>query len=104
MNFPGYLKRHSVTVEPFLGDTAYGPTYGPAVTVKCFRDDDQKLVKTPGGDEVNSVATLYCGLAENIPTNSRITLVPNGPTYSVIMTKVHDGGGLPTFDHLQVVL
>jgi len=28
---PGWLLRHRITVEPYLGDSAYGPRYGPPV-------------------------------------------------------------------------
>ena len=103
MQFPNFLKRHSVTVEAFLGSGAYGPEYGPVVTVKCFRDDQSKLVKTAGGDEVMSVASLYCSLSENVPIGSRVTLA-EGTIYTVIDSRRRDGGGLPTFDHLEVIL
>ena len=96
--------RHSVIVEPYVGTGAYAPQYGPPVTVKCFRNDEAKLVKTTEGDEVMSVATLYCPLTANVPVHSRVTLPGNPATYTVITSRPQDGGGLPTVDHLEVTL
>ena len=102
MKLPGFLMRHSVSVEPYKGSGAYGPQYGPAVNVKCFRDDRRQLVRAPNGDEVVSETTIYCRLTENIPAESRVTL--SGRTTTVITVKERSGGGLATPDHLEVVL
>jgi hypothetical protein len=105
MRLPGFLKRHTVSVEPYTGTGAYGPQYGAAVSVKCFKDDVRRLVRMANGDEVTSAATLYSDLSENVPLNSRVTL-PGDPvtTYFVLALKRHDGAGLGTPDHLEVSL
>src|SRR5687768_10358632 len=58
-DIPGWLLRHTVSIEPLLGEGSHGPTYGPAVTVRCFRDDKRKLNRGPKTSEVTSESTLY---------------------------------------------
>lgn len=99
---PGFLLRHTVTVEPYVGQGAYGEVYGPAVTVRCFVDDRRRLVRNSEGDEVVSESRLMCRLTEDIPPESRVTL--NGRVTTVLATSRMDGGGLPTPDHLEVAL
>jgi hypothetical protein len=96
--------RHEVTVEPYLGDSAVGPQYAGPVTVRCFLEEKNRLVRAPNGREVTSTSTFYCRLdAVTAPPESRVTL-PDGRTTTVIEQLPHDGGGLPTPDHLEVQL
>lgn len=103
MVIPGWLLRHTVTVEPFEGDGAYGPVYGPATTVRGFLDEQTRLVRSPGGDEITSTSTVYTRLTENIPAKSLVAL-PDGRTTTVIAALRRDGGGLATPNHLEVQL
>jgi hypothetical protein len=98
-----FLWRHEVTVEAYEGDGAYGPVYAAPVTVRCFLDQKTRTVVDKEGQEVVSHGTLYAPLATVCPPESRITL-PNGDTATVINALRHDGGGLPTPDHLEVQL
>ncbi|PBC80113.1 hypothetical protein BX265_4949 [Streptomyces sp. TLI_235] len=101
---PAALMRHRITVEPYLGSSAYGPKYGPEVTgVRCFLEERTRLVRAPGGEEVVSSSTAYAPLATVCPARSRVTL-PDGRTTTVIAALRHDGGGLPTPDHLEIQL
>lgn len=99
---PGFLLRHAATIEPYLGAGAHGPLYGPAVEVRCFADDKRRRVRAANGDEVISETTVYCLLGTNAPTGSRVTV--NGRASIVINALRRDGGGLPTPDHLEVIL
>lgn len=104
MSLPGFLLRHEVTVEPYEGDSAYGPQYGALVAVRCFLEEKTRLVRAPGGDEVTSSATVRCRLdAVTAPPKSRVTL-PDGRRTTVINFARHDGGGLATPDHLELQL
>ena len=103
MNIPGFLLRHTVTVEPYLGTGAYGAQYGPSVALKCLRDDDRKLVRSPEGEEVLTRASLYCLPTANVPIHSRVTL-QDGQQGTVFATRLFDGGGLATPNHLEVSL
>lgn len=99
---PPFLLRHTAVIEPYQGAGPTGPVYGPPVTVKCFCDDQRRLVRNGDGTEVISSATVYCDLATVAPAESRVTV--NGKTSTVFTTYRRDGGGLPTPDHLEVVL
>ncbi len=104
MLIPSFLLRHQVTVEPYLGDSGYGPQYDTPVTVRCFLEEKNRLVRAPDGREVTSSSTVYCRPdAVDAPPESRVTL-PDGRTTHVIDQARHDGGGLPTPDHLEVSL
>lgn len=101
---PGFLLRHQVTIEPYDGSSAYGPLYGAPVTVRCFLDEQTRLVRAADGHDVTSNATLYCRLdAVTAPPESRVTL-PDGTQRTVVAALRRDGGGLPTPDHLELQL
>lgn len=101
---PRWLLRHTVTVEAYQGDSAYGPVYGPPAAVRCFVEDGAKLIRNDQGHEVVSTARLYARLdTTTAPAQSRVTL-PSGRTATVITAHRRDGGGLPTPDHLEVAL
>jgi hypothetical protein len=96
--------RHRVSVEPYLGDSAYGPKYGPLVAgVRCFLDQQTRLVRAKDGREVTSSSTFYAALATVAPPGSRVTL-PDGRQTTVIAALRRDGAGLGTPDHLEVQL
>lgn len=104
MLIPGFLLRHEVTVEPYEGASAVGPLYGAPVVVPCFLEEKTRLVRAPDGREVTSSSTVYCRLdTVTAPPESRVTL-PGGRQTTVIDQARHDGGGLPTPDHLEVSL
>lgn len=98
---PAALLRHSITIEPYLGQGGAGPTYGPAVTVRAFVDESRRRVRDSTGREVTAEATIVCPLATTAPVESRITL-PSGRVATVIAAARRDGGGLPTPDHLEL--
>ncbi|MEU8886740.1 hypothetical protein [Streptomyces sp. NPDC048442] len=100
---PGRFMRHQVTVEPLLGQGPYGPQYGPPVVTRCFLDEQTRMVRSPGGDQVTSSSTAYAPLTTVAPPGSRVML-PDGRKTAVIAALRRDGGGLPTPDHLEVQL
>lgn len=98
-----FLWRHEVTVEAYTGDSAYGPQYAAPAAVACFLDQKARTVRDRKGREVTTGGTFYAPLDTVCPPESRITL-PDGSTTTVINALRHDGGGLPTPDHLEVQL
>lgn len=100
---PGWLLRHTVTVEPYTGDGAYGPVYGAAVEVRGMVDEQTRMVRSPGGEQVVSSSTVYVRLDTTAPPGSRVTL-PSGRRTTVINALRRDGSGLPTPDHLELQL
>ena len=103
MKLPGIWLRHQVVIEPYLGVGPAGPQYGPAASVRGFVEEKTRLVRSPTGDEVTSSATVYVRLDNTAPAKSRVTL-PSGRRTAVIASLRHDGGGLPTPDHLEIQL
>ncbi|MEV6569926.1 hypothetical protein [Streptomyces sp. NPDC051577] len=100
---PGWLLRHTVTIEPYLGDSAYGPRYGPPVAARAFVEERIRTVRNPRGEEVVASTTVYLFPSQACPPESRLT-THTGRTASVITSALHDGGGLPTPDHREVTL
>lgn len=103
MRVPGFLLRHTVTVERFLGDGPTGPTFGPEDAVRCFVEDGVRLVRDREGREVVSTARVYTtpDVAE-VPAESRVAVA--GRTTHVIAAHLRDGGGLPAPSHRELVL
>jgi hypothetical protein len=100
---PGLL-RHRITIEPYLGASAVGPVYGPAVpNIRAFVDEEIHEVRSATGQQVVSSSTVICRLTEDVPPESRVTLA-DGRQTSVIIARRLDGGGLPTPDHLEIHL
>jgi hypothetical protein len=98
------LLQHEITIEPYLGDSAYGPKYGPAVTtVPAFVDQQTKRVAGPNGTQITSSSQAFCALDINAPALSRITLA-NGTVTTVINALRRDGGNFGTPDHLELQL
>ncbi|MET9510759.1 hypothetical protein ABZX62_20255 [Streptomyces flavidovirens] len=101
---PAFLLRHEVTVEEYLGSSAYGPRYATPVTVRCLLEQKTRTVRDQGGEEVTSTSTFRAPLdTASVAPESRVTL-PDGDTTTVIAALRHDGGGLPVPDHLEVQL
>ncbi|MFJ1865546.1 hypothetical protein ACIOD1_13025 [Streptomyces sp. NPDC088097] len=92
-----------MTIEPYAGDSAYGPQYGPAVTVRAFVTEKVRTVRDKRGEEVVASTTVYLLPTQDCPPESLVT-TPSGRTASVITSALHDGGGLPTPDHREVTL
>lgn len=63
MDYSGWLK-HTITVAPFTGKSAYGdPTYGAKVTRAARVEAKQVLVRKPGGQEVQAEHVIYTASA-----------------------------------------
>lgn len=99
---------HKVTVQRFASAGPEADTYDAAVTdVPCFVSDKRRLVRAANGEQVVSETTvLFPKDVPNIPPDSLVTLPAafGERTSSVITFSRHDGGGLPTPDHLEVAL
>lgn len=100
---PGWLLRHTVTVRALSGQGPYGPVYADPRAVRCFLDQQTRMVRNAAGDEVTSSSTFYARLDTVCPAGSHVTL-PDGRTTTVIAALRRDGGGLSTPDHLEVQL
>ncbi|AZM46568.1 hypothetical protein DMB38_12765 [Streptomyces sp. WAC 06738] len=101
MLIPGWLLQHTITVEAWLGEGPTGPRFAAPAEVRCFVDEQTRLVRSPNDDEVTSSSTAYCRPDTECPAKSRVRL-PTGRTTTVIAALRRDGGRLPTPDHLEV--
>ncbi|MBL1100145.1 hypothetical protein [Streptomyces coffeae] len=100
---PNWLLRHRIQVEAYEGSGAYGDVYASPVTVRCFLDEQTRMVRAADGADTTSSSTAFCPLATVAPPGSRVTL-PEGRKTVVINALRRDGGGLATPDHLEVQL
>ncbi|MGI5350212.1 hypothetical protein ACQEU8_36575 [Streptomyces sp. CA-250714] len=101
MNVPGWLLRHRITVEPYRGDSAYGPTYGPAVAVRALVAETVKTVRDKEGREVTSTAQIIAEPDLDCPAESRITL-PSGRITRALNVAHHTAPGLPVPESVEV--
>lgn len=100
---PGWLLRHHILIEPYLGASSTGLRYGPPEQVRAFVDEQTRAVISPGGEQVTSSSTAYTLPGTSVPPLSRVTL-PSGRVTTVIAALPRDGGGLPTPDHTEIQL
>ena len=80
---PRYLLQHIITVEPYLGSTAYGETWGAPRQVRALVLPKRRAVTKSDGGEVICTAVAYAAPDPEleIATESRITYA--GKTYTV---------------------
>lgn len=110
-SIPSELLVHVITVEPYAGQGGDGmPIYGAAFDVPCFVDSKVRRIRAQStesstGDEVLSEATAYAAGPDrqDIPVESRVRL-PDGTYTRVLQLLRRSAPGLPTPDHLEIVL
>lgn len=102
MTIPAALLRHRFTVEPYLGSSATGPLYGPPVERRCLAEALTRSVRTPDGRVVVSGTVLRTDLSYDVPPESRLTY--RDRAVEVVSMRPYDGGGLPVWDHLEIVV
>ncbi|MER5482918.1 hypothetical protein ABT024_06840 [Streptomyces sp. NPDC002812] len=100
---PGFLLRHEVAIEAYLGDNAYAPLYAAPVIARAFVDEKTQTVRNAKGEEVTVSTTVWLLPTQDCPPESRVT-TPSGRVASVITSALRTGGGLPTPDHREVTL
>lgn len=103
MEIPRPLLRHTITVEAWRGEGPDGPRYAAPAVVRCFLDEQTRMVRATDGTQVSSTSTAYALLDTVAPAQSRVTL-PDGRQTTVIAALRRDGGGLPVPSHLEVQL
>lgn len=99
--------RHEVSVQRWLGTSAYGDVYDPATLHMGAVDEKRRLVRDKTGAEVVSETTVrFPATTAAVPPGSLVTLPAayGGRTSVVIAASRHDGGGQPTPDHLELAL
>lgn len=99
----------TATIEAFLyvsGDTT--EHYDTPVTVACYREARRRLMPDTSGSgrgaQVTSDTTVYLPTGTVVPVHSRVTLTDGAGPREVMQVLDHSGAGMPTPDHLEVVL
>lgn len=101
---PRRMLRHRIVIEPFAGDGATGPVYGTPVTdVRALAVAKTTVLRTADGKTTTSDTTVVLLPGQSCPVRSQLTL-PGGRTVIAVQVTDADGGGLPTPDHVQVVV
>ena len=81
---PLYFLPHDLTIEPYLGSSAYGATYGGAYTRKAHVRQKRRILQKADGVEV--VCTMQAYVAPSprmtLAIESRVTY--QGVTYRVV--------------------
>lgn len=103
-SLPSYMQPHAVTVRPLTGATGTGDVLGAAVAVQCFRESKVRLVRSAGGNEVVSSATIYTSEPASLfPPGSEVSW-SGGSGKVITTTEQDDGGVMAAWRHTEVAL
>ncbi|RLU85883.1 hypothetical protein CTZ27_26310 [Streptomyces griseocarneus] len=92
---PAFLLRHRISVEPYLGEGAYGARYGARIEdVPALAAETVRMVRAVDGREVTSTAQVIADPDLICPVGSRITL-PDGRVTTALSVARHTAPGLP---------
>lgn len=91
---------HRVTVARYLGNSAYGPTWGAPVRMRARVTGKRRAVKTSNGVNVIADATCVLRPCKEIPAES--TLTHHGRIYTVL--GVMDNPGLVRDHNTELIL
>jgi hypothetical protein len=100
VKIPTALLRDVMSVEPYEGESAYGPVFGAAVDVRARVEGKRRLVRRPGGDDLIASATAFIRPESSVPEQSRVTF--DARTYVVV--DVLDAKDLTGICHREVLL
>lgn len=100
---PGFMMRHRVKVEEFIGTNSVGEVYGPKVEIRCHYADKVKMVRNSSGEDVSS-SSFYITTPDHRPAeNSRVT-TPYGDVRKVIGLDSATWPGMSVPANVQVYL
>lgn len=101
---PPRMLRHRIVIEPFEGDGARGEVYGaPIPNVRALAVAKTTVIRDADGKRTVSDTTVVLLPGQVCPPRSRLTL-PDGRKVIAMAVTEADGGGLPTPDHVEVVV
>lgn len=101
----GRMFQQECQVEPFTGEGAKGPVFGPGVTVRCRVQEAETYANGRDGSadrhEVTATTTVYMPFTAACPPRSRVTL-PTGEIGTAV--EVHRHAVPARLAHLKVVV
>lgn len=104
MRVPPHLLRHTVTVEPYLGEGGAGPLYGPAVTVRCHLSPGGRSQRRGADREQRDTTTCVVQVEDGplLAEDARITVA--GRRVEVSSRREHTFPGTQAPEHVEVTL
>lgn len=98
MTMPGFFRRETITINPYVGNQGDGPTYGPPVAVKGLVTRVYAATKAAPGDATATTFAfqLPAGLQGRIRAGDKVTI--RGQAATVKMATVVDGGPISMID------
>ncbi|WP_078962655.1 hypothetical protein [Streptomyces sp. TP-A0875] len=99
---PQWLMPHRITVEPYEGDGAYGPTYGPGAEVAALVVEARKRVHDREGRAAVATAQIITAPGLSCPPESRVTL-PSGRVTRALAVTNYTAPGLPVPECTEVM-
>lgn len=104
MQVPTSLLPDRITIEPYLGSGAYGPSYGDPVTLRARVEGRRRAVRTSGGVDVigQATATVRPTPAAMAAAAVESKVTHGDRTYEVL--DVVRGEGLTRLSHLELIL
>lgn len=101
MKVPTALLRQRITIEPFEGESAYGPVYGTAVeNIPARFDGQRRTVRKADGTDLIASGTVIVRPDVTVAAQSRVTI--DSTVYEVV--DVVPGQGLSRPSHLEVLV
>jgi hypothetical protein len=102
-DLPARFQPHTVTVSTRVGVTGAGEVFADPVPVKCWRDDEVRLVRDADGQQVVSSTTLYTSDPRDLWAPGSVVDV-DGRDATVIAAARHDDAGMGVWQHTEIVL
>lgn len=104
MKLPPHWLRHTIVVEPYLGEAGTKPLYGPPRRVRCHLEpmqDSQRRGPDRGpGEGTRCIAEIEH--ADLLVLDSRITV--DGRVVELRSRQVRTAPGLPVPEHVELTL
>lgn len=107
MKVPAALLNQRITIEPYLGETAYGPKWGDPLTVRARVEGERRTIRRSDGTDVTSSAraTVLPEIVDRLPAGAELPqskVTYETRTYDVL--DVLDGMGLSSAAYRDLIL
>lgn len=100
---PGFMMRHTIFIEPFLGTNAAGEVYGTKAQIRCHYAEKIQQVRNAQGEEVTS-SSSYITTPDHIPKENSRVLTPTGVTAKVVAVENNTWPGMDVPANSKVYL
>jgi hypothetical protein len=102
VRLPAHWLRHTIIVEPYLGEGGAGPLYGPPVRVRCHLEQARESQRRSSdrAPRDSTVCIVGIGDADTVTLDARITAA--GRVVEVLSRKVRTYPGTPVPEHVEL--